>query len=99
MYEAEIARGMAWLDTHRPGWEQDVNLHQLNMDSPCQCILGQLWGSYYKFMAGACEITPEQFENEDEIVYGFALEDGAKTPDYRELTKEWGLAIERRRAR
>lgn len=33
--------GAAWLDEHRPGWWQRINLDTLDLGEPCRCVLGQ----------------------------------------------------------
>lgn len=35
-------RGAQFLDQHRPGWYELINLNTLSLESPCRCILGQL---------------------------------------------------------
>lgn len=51
MYEAEIARGAAWLDENKPGWERLIDPSMLEMKEPCRCILGQV------FEQEACELS------------------------------------------
>jgi hypothetical protein len=43
MYEAEVARGAAWLDEVAPGWERKIDLSVLNLDSCRQCVCGQVF--------------------------------------------------------
>lgn len=43
-----VANGCAWLDEHKPGWRGLINADRLNIDDPCNCILGQLYGDFYK---------------------------------------------------
>ncbi|HEU5032738.1 MAG TPA: hypothetical protein VFV01_48000 [Spirillospora sp.] len=38
-----VAAGAAWLDEKQPGWEARVNTERLNMESTCDCILGQVY--------------------------------------------------------
>jgi hypothetical protein len=40
-FTAQIALGMAWLDEHRPGWAERVNVETLDLGDPCHCVLGQ----------------------------------------------------------
>jgi hypothetical protein len=62
-----VNRGAALLDTIKPGWQNDVELLELDMSSACSCVLGQLfedqsqplkddegytWGEEYGFQAG-----------------------------------------------
>jgi hypothetical protein len=37
-----VARGAALLDEREPGWWQRIDLGALDMDEPCECVLGQL---------------------------------------------------------
>ena len=39
-------RGAEFLDERRPGWAKEIDQKLLNMWSPCDCILGQLYGCY-----------------------------------------------------
>jgi hypothetical protein len=45
--QARVKRGAALLDEKRPGWAKEIALDRLAMRSCTQCILGQLWGSYF----------------------------------------------------
>ncbi len=51
MFEAEVARGVALLDEHEPGWRQRIDVQRLDMSEPtysrrvshaCGCVLAQL---------------------------------------------------------
>lgn len=41
-----VERGAALLDRERPGWAQRIDCGALNIAYGCDCILGQLEGSY-----------------------------------------------------
>jgi hypothetical protein len=41
-----VARGAAFLDKRYPGWQDQVDLTRLDIDSCYQCVLGQLYGSF-----------------------------------------------------
>ena len=41
-----VAKGAALLDIKRPGWEKEVNIYSINMNSPYACILGQIYHNY-----------------------------------------------------
>lgn len=45
-YELAVNRGIEFLDTHIPGWEDDIDMEKLNMSSQCNCVVGQLLGFY-----------------------------------------------------
>lgn len=38
-----VARGAAWLDQVRPGWRDAIVLDTLDLISPCDCVLGQVY--------------------------------------------------------
>jgi len=46
-YIAQIAAGMSWLDQHRPGWADRVDVSVLDMVACTSCVLGQLDGDYH----------------------------------------------------
>lgn len=43
--ETRVARGVDYLDQHRPGWQDAIDLNRLCLASGCRCVLGQLGGS------------------------------------------------------
>lgn len=45
--KARIERGARLLDVEHPGWYDDINLADLDIDSFRRCILGKLYGSYF----------------------------------------------------
>jgi hypothetical protein len=45
-FEAEISRGMEWLDTNYPDWEWRINLAELKLRSCHLCVMGQVTGRY-----------------------------------------------------
>jgi hypothetical protein len=54
--EAAADRGAAWLDEHRSGWWQEpsqvdegIDLELLDMGGSCQCVGGQLEGTFPNF--------------------------------------------------
>lgn len=51
-------RGAAFLDRVMPGWEHEVSVKELDLGSPCRCVLGQIFMS-----------TVEHLENLDSPVY------------------------------
>lgn len=44
--DERVAAGAAWLDEHRPGWWQRINLDTLDLGDPCKCVLGQEYGQF-----------------------------------------------------
>jgi len=89
-----VSAGAAWLDEHRPGWWQRINLETLDLGDPCRCVLGQEYGHF--------DGRPEEVDfHEDE----FGFDRRARTfevyteieRDYRMLTAEWRELIQARR--
>jgi hypothetical protein len=42
-----VQRGVALLDERLPGWRRNVS-RDVNLASDCDCVLGELFGSYSK---------------------------------------------------
>jgi hypothetical protein len=99
-----VQAGATWLDEHRPGWVADIDLDRLLLSSPCRCVLGQLYGSYY-------DAPVKYYDTSD---YGFAtLAEDQVLPDddasqdayeaaidgeYAELDAAWRELVATRRA-
>jgi hypothetical protein len=41
--EERVARGVAFLDEHAPGWRDKVEINDLRMQDSCRCVLGQVF--------------------------------------------------------
>lgn len=107
-----VAAGAAFLDAHDPGWDQRIDLGQLDLHSPCQCVLGQLavglslWSDILTHfdLRRDWERGPRPADTD----LGFNAfdsdgddEDAAlaqETEEYETLTAEWRALIEARRA-
>lgn len=48
--ETVVDRGAAMLDEHDPDWYERVDPTCLDIGSPCNCVGGQLYGHYAKFV-------------------------------------------------
>lgn len=46
--EQRVANGVEWLDVNKPGWEPTIDVGRLNLAAPCLCVLGQLFGDYWR---------------------------------------------------
>lgn len=44
--EERVANGMALLDEHKPGWEAEIDVEHLFLQSSSQCVLGWVYGDY-----------------------------------------------------
>lgn len=96
-----VAKGVALLDEHKPGWVGLIDLSRFDISRPDRCILGQIfhvdvddlrWGT--GFGRGIDELEIGEYEAE----YGF---DNYLDTDYDyivnefpELQKEWVRVIE-----
>lgn len=50
MYERQIARGVMLLNAKQLGWYQ--GLREIDMVTPSDCVLGQIFGDYFSHAAG-----------------------------------------------
>lgn len=82
MFEKEIAKGIKLLNKINPGWVNMINLDKLNMTSSFDCIIGQVYGDYCKYITRL-----EKTYYFDRYEYGFTAN------DQYTLTKEWKQAI------
>jgi len=41
-----VTRGIAYLDEHLPGWQDEIDWSRLSMETCERCIIGQLFGDY-----------------------------------------------------
>lgn len=46
--EQRVAAGAEWLDANAPGWEAQIDLSSLDIEEPCNCVLGQVYGHYFR---------------------------------------------------
>ena len=93
MYEAEIARGMAWLDAQRPGWRERLELTRLDMRHASRCILGQ---GFYPVSGGQSTgywDAMHLWGYPKMVELGFCLPSGSSESAYGDLTREWRKAL------
>jgi hypothetical protein len=81
-------RGAALLDERMPGWWQHIDLDRLDIDSPCDCVAGQI-GGYTEILQAL------GLDDGAEYDYGF---DGGSFASTRALTPAWRDLILARRA-
>lgn len=102
-YREAVKRGAKMLDEKRPGWEGEINIARLELSRCSQCILGQLYGHYWKGTEklnidsdswGADERNPAWF-GFDRLA-GFGYNEG--TAHYDAIRDEWAKLIMERRA-
>ena len=41
-----VTKGAAFLDEHKPGWWQQIDLGRLDLEDCTDCVLGQIFGYY-----------------------------------------------------
>lgn len=46
--EERVAAGAEWLDANASGWVAQIDLSSLDIAEPCGCILGQVYGHYFR---------------------------------------------------
>ena len=100
-----VRRGAALLDRERPGWENEINLLNLDLQSPRFCVLGQLYEEFadqgfaeYGFDYAAREI-PELVDDDGPQMFGFDIGVSFGTVhDYELLDEAWEVFITARRA-
>lgn len=99
--------GATVLDVLRPGWAEEIDLAKLRMSSCQECVLGQLYGTYWKgaetlFVARSTGEDPASSRDEGAhaaaIEAGFHNEDPAGFLDYTQLTGAWKREIRKRLA-
>lgn len=102
MYEDEIKRGMAWLEEIRPGSLATINLDRLDLSSPEDCPLGQIFawdavdsGSGYAWATRMHSMlrNPRPDDCCGACRYGFCCPDANGFPA---LTEEWKEALQAR---
>lgn len=88
------ARGAKLLDERRPLWFEEIDLGRLDMESTCDCVLGQVFTGGYLIGLEMLEIGT------DEPDYGFDLRGkGEQFSSYAwgELRECWVREIKKRR--
>ena len=88
--EERVERGAALLDAKRPEWWRGLDLGRLDIQSDCNCIAGQLGGSYAPTVESL-----GLYVMEVEAAYGFEFEESPG--EYTALTAAWREVIQRRR--
>ncbi len=89
MFEKEISAGIRFLDENVPGWYNEINLDELNLQDANYCIIGQL---QEKIQEKALWFVMGGFKFQSDL--GFYIEN---QPDYlslyETLTSEWKKQI------
>lgn len=90
-YDERVARGVRFLDAVKPDWRKSVNLDILNLESPCRCIIGQVFGDYSSlFFWIPIPETEDYIDMEFACALGFnAKNDWEDDIDLREIELAW----------
>lgn len=91
-----VQAGAKFLDKHKPGWWQDIDVKRLNLGSPCRCILGQL---YHDFNEGIEWLRDIDFDTDPDAL-GFDVDEydwPETSKSFAALTKAWKEEIQARR--
>lgn len=80
----KVNRGAAILDEKRPGWPNEIILKELSIQDGTRCVLGQIYGSYFR---GARELDINAYTG-----LGFYDEHAR----YGDLDKAWAKLISER---
>ena len=92
MYEDRIERGASILDEVNPGWELEIDPATLDLQNACNCVLGQLYETFYRGLDHTGLIIDSSIDCGFYLrVYGPDLSDS-----YRTLTNEWITFIKKR---
>lgn len=92
----EVLKGAALLDEIRPGWEFEIDLGSFNLAEPCLCLLGQLYGDFYKKASAMWPYSKGIFAPWLEVLaHGFSA---VHHWQWQVLQAEWVALIQARRA-
>ena len=83
-------KGAQFLDEKRPDWAKEINRKRLNMTSPYNCVLGQLYGFYHYGLNALCIRTSSDL--------GFITPDKAQGVHFTALNQAWLELIKERLA-
>ena len=79
-----VQRGIVWLDANVPKWRERIDVNKLNLQYPCECVLGQLDDDFYK------SVWNRRLERAEVLNLGFAAGAGMR---YATLTAAWKRAL------
>lgn len=84
-YAARVAKGVALLDQKRPGWERQIDLEDLDIQSPHSCVTAQLSGvSWWRTGMKQLDLDMESYTD-----HGFRVDDDREGEDYPVLNSLW----------
>jgi len=86
----KVDRGAMLLDALEPGWEQQINVDELDLMHDQDCVLGQLYESYANGLENLGPIVQEY-----PVEFGFTKAAGSQR-GFATLTRLWKKSIEER---
>lgn len=86
-----VSCGVAWLDARTPGWHELIDLDRLNVQNPCDCLLGQTIG----WDLHALGLSVDQLAA---LGFDASSSHDDMAEEYAALTEVWRSAVARRRA-
>lgn len=86
-----VQNGIKWLNENKPGWDNKIDLDNLDLCCGERCIIGQLYGEFCHNCPS--ELKLDNYKLSDE--YGFSNLGNTYYGDLldNELTKEWNKQI------
>ena len=86
-----VAAGMRFMDGLAPGWRHDINVATLDIRSNCDCVIGQVFGSFNDYRE---KIFDYESPAHHPMMLGFFAFGGADAiEEFAELTREWKRAL------
>jgi hypothetical protein len=103
-YAEKVNLGVEWLNEQNPEWRSQVNKSRLNMRSAIDCVLGQLYGTFWNKVLGTWEpFSPDKMLLSRAIDLGFSLGSACTCHElcdyndcptaYAELTHDWNEVL------
>lgn len=94
-----VEKGAAYLDVKRPGWHEEINTATLEMDSPHNCILGQLYEDYsYGIHRIRLHSVSKAAKHGFVLTYWQNLTDKSTKRNNEKLKAEWINVIQSRKS-
>lgn len=97
-----IIAGAAWLDSVDPHWWREVVPNMIEMQSTCNCVLGQIVGDYAAAITDSSTLTEHRAEAERRgftitgtraLALGFEWDPSEQLETYRDLTNGWRALV------
>lgn len=93
-----VEAGAAWLDQHRPGWLDEIDLITLDVGDRDYCVMGQLYGDadWPDALASQLDAIAHGLLAATTTIGGRSLSGSERFAEYQVLTESWRDLIERR---